>query len=330
MQCRGARTRSTPPRAGRAIPASARIRAAAARASPAHPSTATTTTCARSIPAIRPPVPARLHPRVLRSRRRREGRRQRRMHHALLVVAADPPAGSEPNQVRLDAESAHRSGRIQSALIKGLFNVAPSEQLPINPSANGVHIYAEDASGSFLSVELAGRCRLRIGRWLDDARRRFSQDLAVSQSLRRSAASLHPRARRAVSASCRSRIFAAAARPDCEFEALAKDATLLHHLTSPLTLLQVDLTLAAQPAPGVASPQAEAGQCAEALFTATRSRARGNRRVVEDEGRRSQRRDLQGKVASSRLGAAPADGGTNGRRPLGAAAKPWTVDPFFC
>ena len=52
-----------------------------------------------------------------------------------------------------------------------------------------------------------------------------------------------------------------------QFKAKAKAATLLRDPDLPLTRIQVDFALAAQPAPGVASPQARAGQCAEALFT---------------------------------------------------------------
>ena len=52
-----------------------------------------------------------------------------------------------------------------------------------------------------------------------------------------------------------------------QFKVQAKNATLLRHLGSPLTRVEVALALAAQPSPGVASAQAKAGQCAEALFT---------------------------------------------------------------
>jgi hypothetical protein len=61
--------------------------------------------------------------------------------------------------------------------------------------------------------------------------------------------------------------FRLSSKAGLQFKVLAKNATLLRDLTYPLTRLQVDLALAAQPAPGVASPQAQVGQCAEALFT---------------------------------------------------------------
>jgi hypothetical protein len=47
----------------------------------------------------------------------------------------------------------------------------------------------------------------------------------------------------------------------------AKNATLDGSPILPITRLQADLTLAAQPSFGMASPEAIAGQCSEALFT---------------------------------------------------------------
>lgn len=52
-----------------------------------------------------------------------------------------------------------------------------------------------------------------------------------------------------------------------QFKIKARNASLLRLPTTPLTRVQASIALAAQPATGVASPQAEAGQCAEALFT---------------------------------------------------------------
>ena len=151
-------------------------------------------------------------------------------------------------------------------LIKGLFNAAPSSQEEIDPTTHGVHIHAEDAAGLLIDVSIpgGGGCAASDG-W-------------ITQRAGSSATWRYRNASGAVPPGCapgsahgiesvqirdrRSNLKAA-----LQFKIKAKNAALLRAPAPPLTRLQVSLALAAQPAPGAASSQAQTGQCAEALFT---------------------------------------------------------------
>lgn len=155
----------------------------------------------------------------------------------------------------------------QAMLAKGTFNVATSA-LPIDPAANGVHLYVEDAAGALLDVSLppGPGCDPRDG-WqtLGTPSKPIWKYRNVSGALPPSCAAGTARG----VASVQIKDVRLAAKQALQFKFKLKRAALLHRPTQPLTRLQASLALAAQPSAGVASEQAKAGQCAEVLFTGT-------------------------------------------------------------
>ena len=153
----------------------------------------------------------------------------------------------------------------QGLLIKGAFNVAPSA-LPIDPAANGVHIYAADAIGAIFDLSLPGGAGCAAGDgWTSGG----PPTRTIWKYRNRTDAlppSCTPGSAQGV-ALVQIKDSRQSGKQALQFKAKAKSATLLRDPDLPLTRVQVDFALGAQPAPGVASAQARAGQCAEALFT---------------------------------------------------------------
>lgn len=153
----------------------------------------------------------------------------------------------------------------QGLLVKGTFNAAPSA-LPIDPAANGLHLYAADAQGALFDVSLPGGAGCAEGDgWTTggDPTRRIWKYRNRSGALPPACV---PGSAQGIS-SVQIKDARQASKQALQFKAKAKRATLLRDPSLPLTRVQVSLALGAQPSPGVASPQARAGQCAEALFT---------------------------------------------------------------
>ncbi|MBX3026954.1 hypothetical protein KF840_18765 [bacterium] len=153
----------------------------------------------------------------------------------------------------------------QGMLIKGLFNVPPAA-LPIDPASNGVHLYAADASGPIFDLSVPGGAGCIAGDgWTSGG----SPAATIWKYRNRSDAlppACAPGSAQGVS-SVQIKDGRQSSKRALQFKVKAKSATLLRDPDLPLTRIQVDVALGAQPAPGVASAQARAGQCAEALFT---------------------------------------------------------------
>jgi hypothetical protein len=154
----------------------------------------------------------------------------------------------------------------QSVLIKGLFNVAPSAGLTINPTVNGVHVYAEDAIGALFSVSLPGGAGCAPGDGWDTLGAGFSKTWRYRNSTGALPPACVPGSARGIT-SMQIKDARLSTNGGLQFKVKAKHASLLRDPALPLTRLEVVVALGAQPSPGVASPQAKAGQCAEALFT---------------------------------------------------------------
>lgn len=152
----------------------------------------------------------------------------------------------------------------QRILIKGLFAVALSQQLLIDPTANGVHLYIEDAAGPVLDVSLPGG----PGCVLDEGWTTFGVGFGKTWRYRNETGSLPPACGNGSALGVQSikikdrRL----SKGGLQFKIIAVESTL-RQLVLPLTRIQFSLGLAAQTFPGVATDQAKAGQCAEALFT---------------------------------------------------------------
>ena len=151
-------------------------------------------------------------------------------------------------------------------LYKGLFNPAPSHPIVINPAIYGLHIYAEDGSGPVYDVSLPGGMGCMPGEGWE----RLGSGFRITWRYRNQSGAVPP-ACLPGSAQGITSLQIKAKRLDVkgalQFKLKATNPTLLHDPTGPLTRFEVAIALAAQPAPGVASIQARAGQCCEALFT---------------------------------------------------------------
>ncbi len=163
----------------------------------------------------------------------------------------------------------------QGLLLKGRFN--PAANAPtINPALHGLHVFAADAAGTLIDVSLPGGAGCVAGDgWISSG-----GGLAQIWKYRNRSGALPP--------ACTpgsARAFASVQIKDgrlgskqaLQFKVKAKNASLLRPPVQPLSRILVSIALAAQPAPGVASPQARAGQCAEALFTGNPIAASGGK-----------------------------------------------------
>jgi hypothetical protein len=153
----------------------------------------------------------------------------------------------------------------QTLLIKGLFNVAATMP-PIDPALNGVYLYAADAGGPIFDVSIPGGPGCGSG----DGWTTGGASTRTIWKYRNTSGALPPDCLPG-SAQGVTGVQIKDARQSTkqalQFKVKAKGATLARDPALPLTRIQVDVALGARPAPGVASAQARAGQCAEALFT---------------------------------------------------------------
>lgn len=153
----------------------------------------------------------------------------------------------------------------QGLLVKGAFNPAAAAP-PIDPVANGVHLYVADAQGALFDVSLPGGAGCGDGDgWTagGNPSRRIWKYRNRSGALPPTCA---PGSARGLT-TVQIKDARQSSKQALQFKAKAKSATLLRDPLLPLTRVQVVFALAAQPSPGEASAQARAGQCAEALFT---------------------------------------------------------------
>lgn len=154
----------------------------------------------------------------------------------------------------------------QRFLMKGSFNPAPSQPLLIDPAANGLHLYAEDADGPIYDVSLPGGAGCGSGDGWTTLGVGFKKIWVYRNASNALPPACVPGSGGGVSSV---QIKDKRIRPKggLQFKIKAKSAALLRNPTEPLTRIQVSLGLAARTAPGVATAQEKAGQCCEALFT---------------------------------------------------------------
>ena len=153
----------------------------------------------------------------------------------------------------------------QKVIMKGLFNAATSTP-PINPVLNGVHVYIEDSVGAILSVSLPGGA----GCGPDDGWTTAGTAPNLTWKYRNKTGALPPSCTPGSARGIENvqiKDGRMGTQQALQLKVKAKHATLLRDPALPLTRLQWTLALGAQPSPGVASPQAIAGQCAEARYT---------------------------------------------------------------
>jgi hypothetical protein len=183
-------------------------------------------------------------------------------------VPTSPP-DQNPKKFRLNLKRLARAAGEQSVLLKGFFNPA-SPPLPIDPVANGVFVRVEDAGGLLFEVNIPGGS---IGSSLCGSRDGWAvggNPSAPIWKYKNKSGALPPgcapgSAKGVFSAFLKDRRTSGSSA--LLFGVKAKRTTLDSVPTLPLTRVQAIIALAAEPSPGVASGQAIAGQCAEAIFT---------------------------------------------------------------
>jgi hypothetical protein len=185
-----------------------------------------------------------------------------------LVWTSPPPNRPDQNPLRFvfNLKRIGAQDGEQRFLLKGLFNPAPSQPLLIDPAANGLHLYVEDADGPVYDVSLPGGNGRAAGDGWTTIGIGFQKIWVYRNESNAVPPACTPGSGGGVSTL---QIKDKRIRPKggLQFKIKGTDATLLRHPVEPLTRIQVALGLGARSAPGMATPQERAGQCAEALFT---------------------------------------------------------------
>jgi hypothetical protein len=178
------------------------------------------------------------------------------------------PPDQNPIKLRLIVKKLTGSPAQVGMIFKGLFNPAASAVLPIDPSINGAHLYVEDSLGSIFDVSVPGGL-VGTGCGPKDGWKVTGTPAQPVWKYRNVSGALPP-ACNGGSARGLSSIFfkdVRASKSAIQFKVKGKGVVFSHAFDDPLTRIQASLALGAQPSPGVASPQAIEGECAETLIT---------------------------------------------------------------
>lgn len=183
------------------------------------------------------------------------------------------PPNQHPRTFTFALGKLHAADGAQRLLMKGLFNSAPAS-IPIDPSQHGVHLFAADAVGPIYDVSLPGGAGCEAGDGWTTLGTGFKKVWVYRNGSGAVPPGCAPGSARGVTAvQIRDKRLSNA--HGLQFKVKMKNGSLLRDPQTPLTRVQVVLALAAQPAPGTASEQAKAGECAEALLTGNPIAAKG-------------------------------------------------------
>ncbi len=186
-----------------------------------------------------------------------------------------PAPDQNPAKSRIIMKSLNQPlGTTQGFVAKGFFNPAAGVP-PIDPLLNGIHVRLVDAAGTLVDVSLPAGV---VGASACDPRDGWTMTVSGSGVITwkyknfsgaiDSPACTPGSARGVYTAIVRDKTVT----PTVAYQYIVKsknDASWPYVPTVPPTLVQFDVALGAQPAPGTASPQAIAGQCAESVFAGT-------------------------------------------------------------
>jgi hypothetical protein len=176
------------------------------------------------------------------------------------------PPDQDPRTFMFSASKLSAADGDQRFLMKGLFNSATAP-LAIDPAANGVHIYAEDSGGPFYDVSVPGGSS---GCESGDGWTTTGEGFNKVWLYRNRSGALPPGCAPGSAngiASVQITDQRLKSKHGLAFKVKMKSGSVLRAPAYPLTRMQIDLALAAQPSPGIASLQAQYGECAEAVFT---------------------------------------------------------------
>ena len=185
-----------------------------------------------------------------------------------LIWTSPPPNRPDQNPLRfvLNLKRLSAPDAEQRFLTKGMFNVAPSQPLLIDPAANGLHLYAEDETGPIYDVSLPGGA----GCGGEDGWTTLGLGFKKVWIYRNETGAVPPACTPGSAggvATLQIKDKRIKPKGGLQFKIKGKNATLLRDPTTPLTRVQLSIGLAAQSAAGLATAQAKAGQCVEAVFT---------------------------------------------------------------
>jgi cysteine-rich repeat protein len=182
---------------------------------------------------------------------------------------ASPP-DQNPSRAALSLKNLDRPAGEQKVTAKGFWNPAVASP-PIDPAANGIHFYLEDASGSFYSVSVPGGAVGAPG--LCDPSDGWTTAASNTKTIwkYRNKSGAFPPACAAGSANGISKVqikdLTSSSKAAYQMKVSAKDATFTAIPAAPLSRMQMSIAMAAQPSPGTAGAEAISGQCAEFLVT---------------------------------------------------------------
>ena len=182
------------------------------------------------------------------------------------------PAQQRPAKLRLQLKNLHRGAGLHGLLAKGYFNPATTTSPAISPSANGVHVHVADAAGEIYDISIPGGltgsspCDPRDG-WtmrVSGTKTKWTY-LNKSNGLPNGGGGCTAGAAAGIT-----KIIVydqtTTSRQAFQFQVMVRNASFTTIPALPLSRLQLDLTLAEDDGSGVASEQAQAGQCAEFLI----------------------------------------------------------------
>jgi hypothetical protein len=178
------------------------------------------------------------------------------------------PPNQNPGKLKLTIKGLSEPAGEQDFQLKGFFNVAAPAQT-VAPQADGIHLRVADSAGVFYEINIPGglvgepqQCGSRDGwavvsgsssRWKYTNKTGALPPGCVAGSARGiSIVQISDKRGSGKSA--------------LQLKLKAKDGDFDHMPVVPVTLMQADLALAAQPAPGVASQAAIDGQCIESVI----------------------------------------------------------------
>jgi hypothetical protein len=179
------------------------------------------------------------------------------------------PPNQNPLKFRMSLKGLSLPAGGQSILLKGFFNPAPPA-LPIDLAQDGLHVWIEDSVGVIYDVNVPGGLIGTSPCGGQDGWKVVGGVGRTTWKYRNRSGALPPGCTPG-SAKGLSSAFVKDQRTSSKAALLmkvkAKGSVLDGTPVLPPTRLQASVALAAQSPPGEASPQALAGQCAEALFT---------------------------------------------------------------
>jgi len=179
------------------------------------------------------------------------------------------PPDQHPAKMRFSLKNLAKPAGEQGFLLKGFFNVA-EPAMPVQPEIDGVHVALEDSDGIFFEISVPGgavgdlqNCDPRDGWSVSPGPKTRWKYKNKSGAFPPSCA---PGSAQGIS-KIQLKDLRSTGKAALQAKVKAKRGSVDRSPVVPLTKIQANFALSAQPSPGTASDAAIDGQCAEALIT---------------------------------------------------------------